>query len=141
MKFAVMLSDVSRSLFRRPATERYPFERREPSERLRGLLHWNPEPCTGCGLCAKDCPAGAIEMIVLDKASKRFVMLYHVDRCTFCAQCVKSCRQGSLSMSSDEWELAALDRDTLLVAYGDEADIESVLRSDYQREPEALSDG
>ena len=94
MKLTTMWKDALSSLFKPAATQRYPFVRREAPEHLRGQLHWDPSACTGCGLCAKDCPADALEVIVLDKKAKRFVMHYHVDRCTFCAQCVSSCRQG-----------------------------------------------
>ena len=93
------------------------------------MLQWDPEKCTGCGLCAKDCPANAIEMVVIDKENKRFVQIYHADRCTFCAQCVQSCRQGCLEMSSDLWELAVLSRESFTFYYGDEVDVESVLAS------------
>ena len=74
MKIGVMFSDITTSLFQRPITEKYPFERREAPERLRGHLIWNSEKCTGCGLCATDCPANAIEMHVLDRKTKRFVL-------------------------------------------------------------------
>jgi len=120
-----MLSDVARSLFRRPATQRYPFERRVAPARLRGMLMWDAGKCTGCALCNKDCPAHAIELITLDKKNKRFVMRYHVDRCTFCAQCVENCRFGCLSMSSTTWELAALSKAPFTICYGREADVEA----------------
>ena len=115
MKLGAMWRDVSVSLFRRPVTERYPFERREAPERLRGLVKWQPEKCTGCGLCAQDCPSGAIEVITLDKQAKRYALTYHADRCTFCAQCVHSCRHGCLEMSSRDWELAALSKEAFLI--------------------------
>lgn len=115
MKLGAMWRDVSVSLFRRPATERYPFERRKAPQRLRGLLRWRLDKCTGCGLCAQDCPAGALEVTMLDKQAKRFTIAYHVDRCTFCAQCVHSCRHGCLSMSDDQWELAALNKEPFLI--------------------------
>lgn len=140
MKIGAMLSDVVVSFVRRPITEKYPFERRDAPERLRGHLLWDPENCTGCGLCAKDCPANAIEMFVLDKANKQFVLCYHVDRCTFCAQCVDSCRQDCLAMSSDQWELAAFDRDSFVVYYGDEHDVERVLEGLAEPDAAALAD-
>lgn len=127
MKFATMLSDVLPSLFKSPMTEMYPFERKEPPAHLRTLPNWNREDCTGCGLCAMDCPSQAIEMIVLDKKAKRFVMCFHVDRCTFCAQCIYSCRQGCLEMTSENWELATLNKKALTLYYGDRADVEEIL--------------
>ena len=127
MRPAMMFLDITKSLFRQPVTERYPFERHPTPERLRGRLVWEPASCTGCGLCAKDCPADAIQMIVLDKKAKRFVMEYHVDRCTYCGQCVYSCRQGCLSMSSDAWELSALSREPFTLRFvSNEADAEEL---------------
>jgi formate hydrogenlyase subunit 6/NADH:ubiquinone oxidoreductase subunit I len=127
MRFGTMLSDVMRALFCRPITELYPFERQAAPRRLRALLQFDPESCTGCALCVKDCPASAIELITVDKASKRFVLRYHVDRCTFCAQCVQSCRYKCLSLSNDQWELAALNKKTFVLYYGREPDVESVV--------------
>jgi formate hydrogenlyase subunit 6/NADH:ubiquinone oxidoreductase subunit I len=136
MKIGLMFKDVSQSLFKRPFTEKYPYVHYATPARLRGCLQWNSEGCTGCGLCAKDCPASAIEMNVLDRKAKRFVFTYHLDRCTFCAQCVVSCRQGCISMSSEDWELAALNREPFRIVYGDESDIEIVLAGAAQTEPE-----
>ncbi len=127
-----MISDVSSSLFRRPATESYPLERTEAPQHLRGLLHLELASCTGCGLCTMDCPADAIHVTMLDKKAKRFVFEYHIDRCAFCGQCLQSCRQGALSMSSDEWELAQLDKSPFAVHFGDPRDVEQVLAGTSQ---------
>ncbi len=127
MKLGAMVGDVLRSLFRRPATRQYPFVRKDAPERLRGKLQWDPEKCTGCLLCVKDCPAEAIEVIMVDKENKRFVMRYHLDRCTFCSQCVVSCRAGALAMSNTEWESAATDRNSFALCYGDEADVKRLV--------------
>lgn len=117
MRFAAMLRDVVRSLLRRPVTRRYPRERVPAPERLRGALRWDPAHCTGCAMCARDCPASAIEVITLDKAAKRFVLRYHIDQCTFCAQCVRTCNFGCLEMSPDQWELAVPCKEMLTVEF------------------------
>jgi NAD(P)H-quinone oxidoreductase subunit I len=136
MRIATMLRDVLRALVRRPVTERYPLERRRRADRFRGALTFDPSRCTGCCLCEKDCPADALDVIMVDRANKRFVVKYHIDRCTYCAQCVQSCRFGCLGMSSDQWELAALGKEPFVVHYGRDADVEAVLakrgRSDAQ---------
>jgi formate hydrogenlyase subunit 6/NADH:ubiquinone oxidoreductase subunit I len=127
MKMGTMFSDVAGSLFRKPVTERYPLVRRKAPDRLRGQLIWDPEKCTGCELCVMDCPAGAIEVIVLDKSAKRFVLGYHVDRCTFCGQCVQSCRHGCLEMAADVWELAALNKEAFTLYFGEEDNVREVM--------------
>ena len=127
MKLGTMLRDVSGSLFRRPVTEKYPFERREAPQHLRSLVKWTPEGCVGCSLCETDCPAQAIDFIILDRQAKRYVFTYHADRCTFCAQCVISCRQHCVKLECDQWELAALDKSPFELHYGDPADVEKAL--------------
>jgi formate hydrogenlyase subunit 6/NADH:ubiquinone oxidoreductase subunit I len=136
MKFGMMFSDVSGSLFHRPATENYPFVRQINPTRLRSFLKWNPEVCTGCGLCAMDCPANAIHVTVLDRKEKRFVFSYHADQCLFCGQCVETCRQGSLSMVNDHWELAALDKKPFHVNFGAADDITKFLAAKSAGGPE-----
>ena len=123
MRLGTMLGEVGRSLTRRPATERYPAERRPAPARLRGPLEWEREKCTGCNLCVMDCPARAIEIESIDKKAKRFVFTYYLDRCTFCAQCTYSCNQGALRMRSDGWELATADRPRLVERWGLAADV------------------
>ncbi len=126
MKKIGMLVDLVESAFRRPVTEIYPLERRPTVEQFRGLLHWNPEGCTGCGLCVKDCPAEAIDFITIDKAAKRFVFRYYADRCTFCGQCAYNCRFNCITLDNEEWELADVDRDGYLITYGRPEDVEQL---------------
>ncbi|MBN2303968.1 MAG: 4Fe-4S binding protein [Anaerolineae bacterium] len=127
MRLGSMWRDALSALVREPATQQYPFERLQAPEHLRSKLHWDLTNCTGCGLCAKDCPSDAIDVIVLDKKARKFVFRYHVDRCTFCSQCVMSCPKKCLEMANDEWELASLTPDDFLVYYGNEEDVETVL--------------
>ena len=127
MKLGTMLVDIWSSFFKKPVTQRYPFERLEAPEQFRGRLVWDPSKCNGCCLCIKDCPANALELITIDKKAKQFVMRYHADRCTYCSQCVQSCRSECMRMDHDQWEPAALTRQEFVVNYGSEADIAHIL--------------
>jgi formate hydrogenlyase subunit 6/NADH:ubiquinone oxidoreductase subunit I len=127
MNIATMLKDVMTSLVQRPVTERYPFERQQVPTRLRGMLTWDAKKCDGCWLCVRNCPSEALELTVIDRKQKRFVMRYRMDRCLFCAQCVISCPRGALAMSNERWELAALSKEPFDVYWGDEADVQTVL--------------
>jgi formate hydrogenlyase subunit 6/NADH:ubiquinone oxidoreductase subunit I len=119
----LMVSDVLRSFFTKPVTQRYPFERKEAPANFRGKLVWDLSNCTGCQLCIKDCPAGAIELVVMDRVNKRYVMRFHSDRCTYCSQCTVSCRFKCLTLSSDDWELASLTKEPFTVYYGRNEDV------------------
>lgn len=134
LRLGTMLGDVIRAVVRPPVTQLYPQERPEGAaaspRRLRGQLLWDPTKCVGCGLCAKECPANALEVFTLDRKAKRFVIRYHVDRCMFCGQCVESCRFGCLEMAADRWELASTHRDVFTFTYGNEGDIEELVRSE-----------
>jgi formate hydrogenlyase subunit 6/NADH:ubiquinone oxidoreductase subunit I len=127
MRIGSMIGDIIHSLFKRPVTERYPFESAPLPGNFRGKLHYDPAKCSGCQLCVKDCPANAIELLVVDKVNKRFVMRYHLDRCTFCDQCAFSCRFQCINLSKEEWELAALTHKPFTVYYGKEEDVHLLL--------------
>jgi len=127
MKLGTMFSDVTHSLFRAPATDPYPVDGHDVPESARGLLTWDPTKCTGCGLCAKDCPAFALEVIVLDRKAKRFVMNYDLGRCAFCGQCVETCRFGCLSMAEGDWELASANSAQFTQVWGNPDDIREAL--------------
>jgi formate hydrogenlyase subunit 6/NADH:ubiquinone oxidoreductase subunit I len=122
-----MLKDTLSSLFKKPVTEQYPFVRKPAPDRYRGQLEWDASKCTGCMLCVKDCPANAIEIVTIDRAAKRFVMIYHTDRCTYCAQCVETCRFKCLGMSQEQWELAATTKQPFVVHYGKQEDLDALL--------------
>ena len=138
MRMATMLSDVIRSAWRKPVTRKYPFVVRPAPARLRGKLVWNPEKCTGCALCSKDCPSDAITLVVNDKQTKTFVMRYNVDRCTFCAQCVVNCRFKCIELMHDQWELAALSREAFTIYYGQPEKVEEYLATAASGEQAAV---
>ncbi len=127
MMIGTMFKDVAESAFTKPDTRLYPEERVQPPERYRGKLFFSPQACTGCGLCVKDCPSDAIELTTLDRAAKRFVMTYHMDRCTYCGQCVVSCKFKCIELAHDHWEHAALGKQEFTVYYGRPEDIQQSL--------------
>ncbi len=135
MRIGLMFADITRSLFHRPATERYPYVRPANPPRLRSFLKWTQSSCTGCGLCAMDCPSSAIHVTIIDRKEKKFVFSYRPDQCLFCGQCVESCRQGSLSMVNDQWELAALDKKPFNVNFGDVDELAQKLAAEAASRP------
>lgn len=136
MTIGSMLGDILSSFFKKPVTEKYPFERRDAPENLRGKLVWDAEKCSGCQLCVKDCPSDALELIVIDKVNKRFVMRYNVDKCTYCSQCVVNCRFNCLQMSEEMWELASTNKEPFEVYYGREEDVKFLLEKAARGEAE-----
>lgn len=127
MKIGSMFKDIITSFFKKPITENYPTERPEVAARFRGKLYYDPAKCTGCQLCSKDCPSDALEMITIDRATKRFVARYHIDRCTYCGQCVQSCKFKCMGMSNEDWELAALNKESFEVFYGRDEDLATLM--------------
>ena len=127
MKFGTMLKDVVESFFKKNVTQLYPIEQTPTPERFRGNLQYNPAACTGCCLCVKDCPSKAIELVTLDRAAKRFVLKYHMDRCVYCGQCAINCRFKCMGMSNLDWEHASLNKKEFTVYYGKDEDIEQLM--------------
>jgi formate hydrogenlyase subunit 6/NADH:ubiquinone oxidoreductase subunit I len=128
MTIGTMFTDIVQSFFTKHDTQLYPEERIAPPERYRGTLLYNASTCTGCSLCVKDCPSNAIELVILDRAAKRYVMKYHMDRCVYCGQCVVNCKPKCLAMSNEDWEHATLGKQ-FMVYYGKDEDIAKYLES------------
>lgn len=121
-----MLSDILNAFISKPATVKYPQSVGEAPKNMRGKVVYDAETCTGCRLCVRDCPAEAIDIIILDRKEKKFVMHYHADRCIFCAQCVESCRFDSIRLSDEEWELAETSKTPYDIYYGSPEDVKRV---------------
>jgi len=65
----------------------------DPNETQMGDIAFDTERCTGCGLCAKACPANAI---VLQDAKARAA-----DRieCMACGDCVAICKESAVTLT------------------------------------------
>lgn len=128
MTIGTMFQDIVESFFKKPTTRLYPAENLAPPERYRGILSFDPSLCTGCKLCIKDCPSDAIDLVILDRAAKQYVMRYRMDRCIYCGQCVVNCKFKCIGMSNQDWEHAALKKN-FMVYYGRDEDIAKYLES------------
>lgn len=103
-----------RSLFRRPATTRYPFVKWEMPERFRARPVVHTENCIGCKMCVRNCPSSAIQ--IEKKGEKLFEATIDLGRCVFCGQCAYVCPKQTIELTKD-FELAAFDRPSLVVVY------------------------
>jgi len=97
-------------LFKKPKTLRFPFEKKEPSERCRGFHLNDWEKCTGCGNCKDICPNEAIEMVKItdlksEEGKKNERPQIDYGRCCFCGLCVDICPPGSLRLSRDFYHI------------------------------------
>jgi formate hydrogenlyase subunit 6/NADH:ubiquinone oxidoreductase subunit I len=106
-----MLKEVLSHIFKKPATCKYPFVKAEVPEGFRGKQVFDISLCISCGLCSRDCPAKAIEMVDVDGKRRP---LFHLDLCIFCYQCAESCPRNAIK-SSLIFELASTDKSDLVV--------------------------
>jgi formate hydrogenlyase subunit 6/NADH:ubiquinone oxidoreductase subunit I len=106
-----MAKAIISQIFKKPATCKYPFVKAEVPEGFRGKQVYNIDLCISCGLCSRDCPAKAIEMVEVDGKRRP---LFHLDLCIFCYQCAESCPRNAI-LSSKIFELATTDKSALVV--------------------------
>jgi formate hydrogenlyase subunit 6/NADH:ubiquinone oxidoreductase subunit I len=111
---------LSTVLKRKTATIRYPYQEAVRPERLRGKIEHDLDKCTGCGLCARDCPATAITMVESTKTKTKKKPEFRFDRCIFCGTCAEICPKKAITMSTT-FEMAAFDlKDESLVVVSED---------------------
>lgn len=99
-------------LFRPKFTRQYPEERWNPPSPFRGrpvlVEEEGVERCVACGLCARVCPALAIEVQAAETEleKERYPVRFEINmlRCIFCGFCEEACPEEAIVMS-DEYEL------------------------------------
>jgi NADH-quinone oxidoreductase subunit I len=97
-KPGILFPLLCKNFIKKPFTVLYPNEKWPLPKEYRGIIVWDNEACTGCGVCYNVCGAEAIGMVEdperkpLDKGRVRKQKpLFYLDRCMRCAQCEESC--------------------------------------------------
>lgn len=124
------LAITFREMFKPRFTRQYPEVRWNPPASFRGrpVLVMNEngkERCVACGLCARVCPALAIDIQASETADEkeRYPEKFEINmvRCIFCGLCEEACPEEAIVMS-DEYEIvfhsqeeAIYGKDKLLV--------------------------
>jgi len=114
-----------KQVFRPKFTRQYPEERWNPPASFRGrpvlVEEEGVERCVACGLCARVCPALAIEVQASETElpKERFPVKFEINmlRCIFCGFCEEACPEEAIIMS-DEYELVF--RNTESAVFGKE---------------------
>ena len=110
-RLPALVKDMGSCLFKKPFTREYPAVKVEVPEGYRGRHVFYPEKCISCGLCERDCPAKAIELI--EVSGKRMPHFY-LDRCIFCYQCAEGCPRDAIKLSTN-FEMSTTEKTEMLV--------------------------
>jgi len=109
-RFSPISKKALSNVFSKPATEGYPFIKPTVAEDFRGQPIFDIELCVSCGLCSRNCPANAIEMV--DVKGKKFPQ-FNLGKCIFCDKCIEDCPKKAIKNSAT-FELASTDKSTLV---------------------------
>jgi formate hydrogenlyase subunit 6/NADH:ubiquinone oxidoreductase subunit I len=110
-RLPALIKDMGSCLFKKPFTQEYPFVKVQAPEGYRGRHIFYPEKCISCGLCERDCPAKAIELI--EVSGKRMPHFY-LDRCIFCYQCAEGCPREAIKLSAN-FEMSTTEKEEMLI--------------------------
>lgn len=98
---------IKNLFFARKVTIQYPEERRNYSERFRGMHYIKAvngvENCTACMLCPTVCPAECIHILAGERADKeKYPIQFEIDvlRCCFCGMCEEACPKDAIKLST-----------------------------------------
>ncbi|MCX7747124.1 MAG: 4Fe-4S dicluster domain-containing protein [Clostridia bacterium] len=92
-----MIGNIFKNLASKPATRKYPFEKREPFKDSRGQISGiDIDACIFCGICSRKCPSDAL---VVNKAEKS----WEIDqfKCIVCGVCTEVCPKKCIFMNED----------------------------------------
>jgi NADH-quinone oxidoreductase subunit I len=98
---------IKNMLFAPNVTIEYPEERRNYSDRFRGMHYIKAtngvENCTACMLCPTVCPAECIHIEAGERPDKeKYPVKFEIDllRCCFCGMCEEACPKDAIKLST-----------------------------------------
>jgi NADH-quinone oxidoreductase subunit I len=98
---------IRKMIFDKKVTIQYPEERREYSDRFRGMHYIKStnavENCTACMLCPTVCPAECIHIEAGERPDKeKYPVKFEIDvlRCCFCGMCEEACPKDAIKLSN-----------------------------------------
>jgi formate hydrogenlyase subunit 6/NADH:ubiquinone oxidoreductase subunit I len=106
-----MLKEAVSQFYTKPTTQQYPFVKPQLPESFRGQPLFDAGLCIGCGLCSRECPSKAIEMVDFEGKKRP---QHRLDKCIFCYLCAEICPKKAV-MHSTNFELATMDKSTLTI--------------------------
>lgn len=84
------------SLFKKPETLMYPFDKKEPYPGQKGHIVNDVDKCILCSMCQKACPC---DCIIVEKAERRWEINPFI--CVQCGSCVRACPTKCLIMNGN----------------------------------------
>jgi hydrogenase-4 component H len=103
------IGEALRSLFSKPFTNNFPFEKIVPPDGFRGKPQFYQDDCVGCLACVEVCPARAIDYFD-NKANQTRTLTHHQDKCVYCQQCERACITEKGIRLTKEFDLATYER-------------------------------
>jgi len=110
-RLPALIKDMGLCIFKKPFTREYPAVKVEVPEGYRGRHIFYPDKCISCGLCERDCPANAIELV---EVSGKRMPKFFLDRCIFCYQCAESCPREAIKLSTN-FEMSTTEKEGMLI--------------------------
>jgi len=102
MPIFAMTKTILKSLFKKPATIRYPYEPKPVYKNTRGKVEINISACIFCCICQKKCPTAAI---LVSKPDKKWSI--ERLRCITCGYCADVCPKKCLKLDNNQSAVTA----------------------------------
>jgi len=94
--FLPIAKTIFKSLFHKPATQKYPFAPMPKDPLVRGQIQIDIDDCIFCGMCVRKCPTHAL---AVERAEKSWEI--HRFQCIVCGGCVEVCPKKCLHMKPE----------------------------------------